>query len=270
VMALFLRRMDFDRVEVMHRGGGAAEWVRKNQPDVVLLDLMLPDTSGYDVCRELKLDRESNLTPVVICTARTTHGDLVEGMRVGANFYLTKPFTIEQLQGAIDHALAWRRELEQSGAAGEVHFQLKSDTQYLDELNKLLSSLLHYTGMNEDQAFQLTTAVREMGNNAIEWGNRNQVDRPVTVTYRIEPGRRVVIKIRDDGPGFDLSDLPHAACEDDPAKHLDVREAKGLRVGGFGIFMCRGLVDELRYNDRGNEVVLVKRIDSTPPAPAAN
>src|SRR5207302_6038239 len=110
----------------------------------------------------------------------------------------------------------------------------------------------------EDQAFELTTAVREMGNNAIEWGNRKQIERPVTVTYRIDRDK-IVIVIRDEGSGFNREELPHAACAEDPAKHLSVREEKGLRVGGFGIFMTRGLVDDLQYNETGNEVRLVKR-----------
>ena len=60
-------------------------------------------------------------------------------------------------------------------------------------------------------------------------------------------------------PGFDRTALPHAANAADPAKHLDVRRALGIRVGGFGILMTRGMVDEMTYNDAGNEVRLVKR-----------
>lgn len=256
--AELLSRMGYQPT-VLHKGGPAAEWVRQNRPQFVLLDLMLPDLSGYEVCQELKLDRDTSLTPVVIVTARTGHADMLKGLRVGANFYLTKPFTVDQLNHAVEHALAWRRELERSGAAGEVHFHLQSDAQYLEELNRLLASLFLFTGMSEDQVFQLTTAVREMGSNAIEWGNRKQVDRPVTVTYRIEPDQ-VVIRIRDEGPGFDRGHLPHAANEDDPAAHIETRQQLGLRAGGFGIFLTKGLVDELKYNDAGNEVTLIKRL----------
>jgi len=98
-----------------------------------------------------------------------------------------------------------------------------------------------------------------MGGNAIEWGNRKQVDRPVTVTYRID-SEKIVIVIRDEGSGFDRANLPHAANPEDVTAHLPVREEKGLRAGGFGIFLTRGLVDELEYNETGNEVRLIKRI----------
>jgi two-component system OmpR family response regulator len=262
ILARLLRTQDIDSA-ILHEGSGVPAWVRDHRPDLILLDLMLPDRSGYDICEELKLDRQTNRIPIIIVTALSQHDDLLQGLRVGANFYLTKPFTIEQLSHAIDQVMAWRRELEAEGTHGEIRFQLQSDTQYLEELNRLLASLFLYTGLTEDQVFELTTAVREMGNNAIEWGNRKQVDQPITVTYRID-SEKVTILIRDAGAGFSRDELPHAACAEDPAKHLDVREAKGLRVGGFGIFMARGLVDDLQYNDAGNEVRLIKRFSRAP------
>jgi DNA-binding response OmpR family regulator len=258
LLAAAMRQRGFDAT-ALYEGQAVAAWVREHRPDVVLLDLMLPDRSGYEICEELKLDRSTNLIPIVICTARTGHEDLVRGLRVGANFYLTKPFTIDELNHAVDCALAWRREVEKEGTHGEVHFEIKSDTHHLEELNRLLSSLFLYTGMSEDEIFQLTTAVREMGINAIEWGNKKQVDQPVTVTYRID-AEKVEIVIRDEGAGFDRANLPHAVrSPEDVDGHIEVRQAMGLRMGGFGIFMVRGLVDDLQYNATGNEVRLVKR-----------
>lgn len=257
LLATVLRGKDFNST-ILHQGAGGADWVRQHRPDLVMLDLMLPDCSGYDICEKIKLDRETNLTPVIIASALSDHAEMVRGLRVGANYYLTKPFNIDQLHYAVDHVLKQKEDMVRSGAAGEIHFVLKSDMRCLADLNQLLSSLLLYSGLTDNQAFQLTTAVREMGNNAIEWGNRKQIDQPVSVTYRIEKDK-VVVVIRDNGSGFDRENLPHAASPDDPAAHLAVREAKGLRVGGFGLFMTRGLVDELEYNEAGNEVRLIKR-----------
>ena len=134
---------------------------------------------------------------------------------------------------------------------------MQSDTRYLEELNDLLSSLLMHSGLSETQARQLTTAVRELGANAIEWGNQKEVERLVTVVYQIDP-EKVTIAIRDTGPGFNPANLPHAADPEDPIKHIMVRETLGLREGGFGIMMSRGLVDEMKYNQTGNEVQLIK------------
>src|SRR5436190_20138825 len=83
-----LRRQHFDAT-LQTLGGRAAAWVRQNRPELVLLDVMLPDTNGLDICREIKLDRETNLTPVIVVTALDRHNDVVRGLDVGANFYLT-------------------------------------------------------------------------------------------------------------------------------------------------------------------------------------
>jgi DNA-binding response OmpR family regulator len=263
VMARMLRLRHMDST-VLHEGNPAPAYVRAHQPDVVLLDLMLPDRSGHSVCEEIKLDRATNLTPIIMVTALGGREELIKGLAVGANEYLTKPFEPEELHAAIDRAIAWRDELKRSGAHGEVHFQLKSDTRLLTELNHMLSSLLLYTRLSAEAAHQFMTAVREMGINAMEWGHRKQVNLLVTVTYRIEADR-VVVTVKDTGPGFSREDLTHAADLNDPEKHLDVRQSLGLRVGGFGILMARGLVDEMQYNEAGNEVRLVKYFEAKPP-----
>jgi DNA-binding response OmpR family regulator len=245
------------RTTLLSEGRPAADWVRRHRPDLVLLDLMLPDVDGYAVCKELKLDRETNRVPLVMVTALAREEDRVRGLEVGANDYLTKPFSRQQLYAAIAGAFAWRRELERHGTAGEVRFEMRSHLRHLDQLNQLLASLFMYTPLSPAQVQQLAMAVHEVGANAIEWGHRNQAERIVTVTYRLDAAK-VVIVVRDRGPGFDPSDLPHAARPDDPLGHVGVRESLRLREGGYGILMARGLVDELRYNPAGNEARLVK------------
>jgi anti-sigma regulatory factor (Ser/Thr protein kinase) len=74
----------------------------------------------------------------------------------------------------------------------------------------------------------------------------------------------VMYRIADPGPGFDIKDLPHSAIGQppgDPIAHMQVRESKGLRPGGFGLLMVRANVDELLYNENRNEVVFVKYLD---------
>jgi anti-sigma regulatory factor (Ser/Thr protein kinase) len=158
--------------------------------------------------------------------------------------------------------VAWREEVRRRGTRGEVHFQINSDLKYLEELNKLLASLFLHTGLPADEVYRLGNAVRELGVNAIEWGHRKQVERLVTLTYRID-AEKIEIIIRDEGEGFDHSNVPHAAKDHDPVGHMSIREELGLRVGGFGILLSRGLVDELTYNDVGNEVRLVKRLTAS-------
>jgi two-component system OmpR family response regulator len=258
-----LRRWGYEPT-VLHEGASATAWVREHQPSVILLDLLLPDTDGFTICENLKLDRETNLIPVVMVTALSALEDRVKGLQVGANRYLTKPFSADDLAKAIQDALAWQEDLKRRGTEGEIRFQMQSDTQYLEELNHLLASLFLFSGLSQTQVKQLTTAIRELGTNAIEWGHKKQAERIVTVDYRIDQ-EKITILIKDTGAGFDPDNLPHAADPDDPIAHMMVREALGLREGGFGILMSRGLVDELEYNESGNEVKLVKYFPKEPP-----
>ena len=219
-------------------------------PDLLLLDLMLPDLDGYSVCRQLKLDRTTNQIAIVMVTGLGRPEDRVHGLEVGANEYVTKPFTVDQIATALNRAMAWRENLLQSGTQGEVNFEMRSDTKLLAELNQMLSSILLHSGLSETDASRLTMAVREMGTNAMEWGHRKQADMLITVTYRIDP-KKVEIIVRDTGPGFDRSNLPHAADPEDPVGHMELRNALGLRPGGFGILMSRGLVDRCHTTRRG-------------------
>ncbi len=249
LLAELLRRWGFEPT-IQTQGGDAVAWARQERPELILLDLMLPDVDGYSICETLKLDRETNLIPIIMTTALSGHEDRVRGLQVGADRYLTKPFTAEQLHKAILETFAAQEELAKHGTEGAIRFHFQSDTQYLDELNHLLGSLFLFSGLAPNQIRQLTTAVRELGTNAIEWGHQKDAERIVTVDYRIDP-EKVTIDIRDTGPGFNPQNLPHAAQPEDPVGHMMVRETLGLREGGFGILMSRGLVDELTYNEKG-------------------
>jgi len=251
-----LRRWGYEPT-VLAEGKPAIDWVRLNKPALILLDLLLPDMDGFTICETLKLDRETNLVPIIMITALSAEEDKVHGLQVGADSYLTKPFTSEDLNRAIRDAFGWQENLKRHGTEGEIRFQLQSDAKYLEELNHLLSSLFLFSGLTQTQAKQLATAVRELGTNAIEWGHQKQTNRIVTVDYRIDP-EKITITIRDTGPGFDPKNLPHAAQPEDPIAHMMVRETLGLREGGFGILMSRGLVDDMAYNEAGNEVRLTK------------
>ena len=73
----------------------------------------------------------------------------------------------------------------------------------------------------------------------------------------------LLYRIADPGEGFRMDALPHAAIShpDSPLEHMNVREEKGLRPGGFGLLMVRAKVDELIYNEKQNEVMFVKYLD---------
>ncbi|MBI3822716.1 MAG: response regulator, partial [Planctomycetes bacterium] len=158
ILAEHLRHWNFEPT-MMLEGKNVIDWVRNHRPAVILLDLMLPDIDGYSICESLKLDRETNLIPIIMTTAMTDQEDRIHGLQVGANTYLTKPFTAEALNQAIQNALNWLDDLKTNGTQGEIRFHLQSDTHYLEELNHLLGSLFLFSGLSQQQVKQLTTAV---------------------------------------------------------------------------------------------------------------
>jgi DNA-binding response OmpR family regulator len=266
LVARLVRLRDLDAV-VAGTGRKGLELARRIKPDVVLLDVMLPDLNGFEICQRLRGDRDTMLTPIVMLTALGDNTNRLRGFRVGANAYVAKPYGPDELFEAISKARAWRTGMEQDQIQGEIHVVLHSEIPFLQEVNDLLMSVSKAIPFSNEQVMQLRQAVMEMGQNAIEWGNRHRSEELVDITYRIHPDR-VEIVVKDQGAGFDRDQLPHAATADDPIAHMDVREKLGIREGGFGLLITGGMVDEMRYNDVGNQVTLIKRFQR--PEPGAN
>ncbi|MCA9716535.1 MAG: response regulator, partial [Myxococcales bacterium] len=85
-------------VDVVSRGGDAVERVGAGKYDLVILDVMLPDIDGFEVCRRLRATRGASATlPVIILSARGAEIDRVRGLEIGADDYVTKPFPIEEV-----------------------------------------------------------------------------------------------------------------------------------------------------------------------------
>jgi two-component system alkaline phosphatase synthesis response regulator PhoP len=84
-------------VLVSYNGEDALNQARKEKPDLIILDLMLPKLDGYKVCRLLKFDERYKHIPILILTAKTQEKDKTLGMETGANEYITKPFEMDYL-----------------------------------------------------------------------------------------------------------------------------------------------------------------------------
>jgi len=107
------RRDGYDVVEASS-GRQALRIVEVNEPDIVLLDWVLPDVSGIEVCRELR--RQGVICPIVMLTGRTANVDMVVGLEVGADDYITKPFDARVLTARLGAHLR-RAEMTSTGTA---------------------------------------------------------------------------------------------------------------------------------------------------------
>jgi len=113
--------LKFESYEVLTAGNGEAGLAaaRQSKPDLVILDLMLPKLSGYEVCRILRA--EHNQTPILMLTARGEEADRVLGLDLGADDYVTKPFAIRELLARV-RALLRRAQPARPSLPDEVRF----------------------------------------------------------------------------------------------------------------------------------------------------
>ncbi len=104
MLKIYFSGMEFD-VDVAVRGVDALEKTKQVLPHLIVLDIMLPDIDGYEVCRNLRTSMRTSHIPVIFLTQKDERSDKLQGLELGADDYITKPFDIEELklrvQGAI-------------------------------------------------------------------------------------------------------------------------------------------------------------------------
>jgi PleD family two-component response regulator len=104
MLKIYFSGMEFD-VDVAVRGSDALERTKQVLPHLIVLDIMLPDIDGYEVCRNLRTNMRTSHIPVIFLTQKDERSDKLQGLELGADDYITKPFDIEELklrvQGAI-------------------------------------------------------------------------------------------------------------------------------------------------------------------------
>jgi diguanylate cyclase (GGDEF)-like protein len=98
-------------VEVAPRGNDALELCRKKLPDLIVLDIMLPDMDGYAVCRELRTTTRTSHIPIIFLTQKDERSDRIAGLELGADDYITKPFDIEELKLRVRSAIRMHQRM---------------------------------------------------------------------------------------------------------------------------------------------------------------
>ena len=107
-------------VTTSQNGEDGLELIRNNHPDIVLLDLMLPDLDGLELCRKIRSDEEIKQIPVIMVTAKDTESEVVLGLGVGADDYITKPFNPKELVARVKAVLRRSRSTPMEGSETEI------------------------------------------------------------------------------------------------------------------------------------------------------
>ncbi len=199
---------------------------------------------------------------LIILTDRFTPGDVISAMREGAFSYFSAPFDASELAEMVRAAMAspcWDDGIEVfSATPAWVRLAARCDISTANRLVQFLRGV-----RNPDVPEGVISAFKEVLLNAMEYGANFDPSQHVEISF-IRARRVVACRVKDPGHGFSLQELRHAALNnpaDDMLSHIAVREAQGLRPGGFGLLLAKKLVDELIYSEQGNEVLLVKYVD---------
>jgi anti-sigma regulatory factor (Ser/Thr protein kinase)/DNA-binding NarL/FixJ family response regulator len=256
----------------------AAEYVGTNQEafgvvqkqpfDLIITSQATSAKEDIELLRKIRTIRPH--TRMIIRTRESTPQDVVEALRLRAFSYFSQPCSAATLSETIRMAMedpVWDDGIEVASASPNwIRLLVRCDIGTAERLMQFFNEIAE---LPEEEKAQVAYALREMLMNAITHGGEFDPRQYVEVSY-VRGKKGVACRIKDPGKGFAMDELVHAAVSnplDDPMRHMHVREAVGLPPGGFGILLSRQLVDEVIYNEAGNEVLLVKYLDNPTNAP---
>jgi CheY-like chemotaxis protein/anti-sigma regulatory factor (Ser/Thr protein kinase) len=246
-------------------GVEALKLLRARRYDLLLLDVWMPRMNGLDLLTQL---RSRKTRPrVVVMTSDDAPETLLKAVREQAYQYVNKPIEPPALLQTVRDVLKAQAPppIEVISARPEwVELVVPCTREAAEHIQNVVTQLDAH--LDPELRESIAYAFRELLLNAVEWGGKLDPSRKVRISC-LRAKRMLMYRIADPGPGFNIEKLPHAAIghePDEPIAHVLVREAKGLRPGGFGLLMVRASVDELLYNEKRNEVVFVKYLDAKP------
>lgn len=249
---------------VVTESGGeadAARWLRRSAFDVMLTSPWSPAPRDLAMIQEAR-EQQPGIRAVMLAPDLTPD-EIIQAMRSEVYACFATPVSSDELRTAILNALAadqWKNGIEVVSALPNwITLRVACRRVTADRLTIFINELAH--GISKVDREDLSTAFREVLLNAMEHGAGFDPSKVIEVAA-IRTQRTVVYYFKDPGPGFDPKSPQLVATEDDAISHLAERASKGQRPGGFGMLLTSRLVDEVHYNERGNEVFLVKHLDT--------
>ncbi len=244
-------------------GSAALGKLREKKFDLLLTDIWMPRLNGLELMARLR--QEAIRPKVVVMTSDDTPETVLRAVREQAYQYLTKPVEPKAVVDLVRDALAAQPTslpIEVLSARPDwVELLVPCELGVAERISSFMNQI--ESDLPQDVRDQIGQAFRELLLNAIEWGGKLDPNQKVRISYL--RGRRMLLyRIADPGTGFRFEGLQHAAVANPPGQpwqHIEERDRKGLRPGGFGIMMVKSMADELLYNEAQNEVVFVKYLD---------
>jgi len=261
------------QVEYAENGSDALARMKRARPDLLVTDLQMPEMDGLELVAAARINFPE--VPVILITAYGSELLATEALEQGAASYVPKSRLAEKLSETAEEVLSLAtaersyNQLIHCLNATEFDFSMESNPALIEALVNLVQEMVLGTGFcDRSGRLQVGVALKEALANALYRGNlqlsgplpaptdgsveqrREEPpyrDRKVHVNVKLRRDE-VRFVVRDEGPGFDVAALPEA---DDPSAVVAEH--------GRGLSLMRSFMDELRYNDAGNEVTMVKR-----------
>lgn len=156
IASTVLRKKGYD-IEIALNGDEALSMIQSNEYNLILLDIMMPDMNGYDVCKKLKENPKTREIPVIFLTAKVDIEDMVKGFKVGAADYITKPFNIKEIVIRVNTHI----ELQKAKAAlkekyineKKLNSELKSAFSKVKQLSGLLPICCYCKKIRDDEGY---------------------------------------------------------------------------------------------------------------------
>jgi DNA-binding response OmpR family regulator len=275
LLSRFMTREGFEPVEA-ENGKVAVELYRSTNPAVVLSDIMMPEMDGIGLLRAIRAMDPS--AAVILMTGYGNEEVLLEALRGGAVNFFKKPFDFHEVLSVV-RSVARQRVSPDATPFLSSHLVEESkrflftaaDAQVQPMINQIALHLGSIAGENE--IIHLKIGIEEMIRNAVEHGHLgitgeekhraleegvfgelvhqrlqsgDNARKQITLSSRLSP-TELVVTIADQGDGFNWRSVPELSAE------------SLLRFNGRGILLTRIYYDEVRYNEKGNEVTLVRR-----------
>ena len=199
----------------------------------------------------------------IVLAHKSTPDEVISALRARAFACLTPPFDADEIvhlaMGAASES-QWRDDIQVlSARPGWVSVRVNCRLITAERLLTFAKELS--IRLPEETRQEMMYALREILMNAMEHGAAFNPEQVVEVTA-VRTKRTMVFYVRDPGAGFKRELLSYTVAEDDPTAHIEKREEEGIRAGGYGLLLAGGTVDELIYSEIGNEVLLIKYVDS--------
>lgn len=269
--------LETDNYQLIKANNGEQAWsllqANPEKYDVIILDRMMPRMDGMELLTNIKDHELMEQTPVIMQTAKVEKQDIVDGLKAGAFYYLTKPYDGDVLKAVVRSAVhdsAQYKSLQETLREGRQIFKLMTSGKFkirdLQECNMVASQMAHIC----PQPHRVVTGISELLINGLEHGNlgigydeKSSLMRSGKWQYEVErrlkssensnayvelefnvTAESVLITIRDQGKGFDWT------------PYMDFDPSRAFDPHGRGIVVARlSSFDDLEYLGKGNEVV---------------